>query len=510
MRNLHLKILAAVLITAGTGTFLYRHLALGFPLTPAGKTGLWKVGARISFDARGGPVKATFYVPYLPPNYVILDEDFASYGYGLTRSTTEENRTAVWAVRRARGEQSLYYEATVFFTHQSGILAHLPDPRFPPVPEYEEPYRSAALAILDSVRARSADVATFTAELLVRLSEGSSDENVEALLGNDLSEANRVRMAVHLLAGARIPSRILNGVYLREDATEATVHPWLCAHNGQEWIAFDPETGKTGLPENYFVWWMGDAPSLRLEGATSPRVKFSVARSFQSVVDVATRRASSEGSRLVQFSPLSLPLHIQNVYRVLFLVPVGVLVVVFMRNVVGVTTTGTFMPVLIALAFRETRLLWGITLFVFIVALGLAIRFYLEKLKLLVVPRVAAVLVMVILLMAFLSILSHRLGLEGGLSVALFPMVILAWTIERMSVVREEEGMAEVLRQGTGSLFVASVSYLCMANTHVKYFSFVYPELHLVVLALLLLLGRYTGYRLTEWRRFGVLSGEPS
>jgi hypothetical protein len=510
LKNLHLKILAALLITAGIGTFLYRHLELGFPLVPSGQTGLWKVGARISFDARGGPVKATFYVPYIPPNFVILDEDFASYGYGLTRWTEGENRPAVWAVRRARGRQSLYFEATVLYTGQSGILPHLPDPRFPSVPGYREPYKSAALALLDSVRAQSADVATFTAELLVRLGEGSADENVQVLLGDDLSEANRVRTAVHLLAGARIPSRILNGVYLREEASEVTVHPWLCAHNGQRWVAFDPSTGKTGLPENFLVWWTGDAPPLHLEGAAHPHVQFSVARSFQSVVDVASRRAYSQGSRLVQFSPLGLPLHIQNVYRVLFLVPVGVLVVVFMRNVIGVTTTGTFMPVLIALAFRETRLLWGIALFVFIVALGLAIRFYLERLKLLVVPRVAAVLVMVILLMAFLSILSHRLGLESGLSVALFPMVILAWTIERMSVVREEEGMGEVLRQGAGSLFVASVSYLCMANDHVKYFTFVYPELHLVVLAVLLLLGRYTGYRLSEWRRFGVLSGESS
>ena len=39
---------------------------------------------------------------------------------------------------------------------------------------------------------------------------------------------------------------------------------------------------------------------------------------------------------------------------------------------------------------------------------------------------------------------------------------------------------------------------------------FVFPELLLVVLAATLLLGRYTGYRLTELVRFRALEGPPS
>jgi hypothetical protein len=39
-----------------------------------------------------------------------------------------------------------------------------------------------------------------------------------------------------------------------------------------------------------------------------------------------------------------------------------------------------------------------------------------------------------------------------------------------------------------------------------KHVAFVFPELMLVVLAIILLLGSYTGYRLSELRRFRVLS----
>ena len=119
----------------------------------------------------------------------------------------------------------------------------------------------------------------------------------------------------------------------------------------------------------------------------------------------------------------------------LLMIPIGALLMVVMRNLVGVDAFGTFMPVLIALAFRETKLLWGVILFTLLVALGLSIRFLLERLRLLLVPRLSAVLIVVVLLMMFISLMSHNLGMETGLSVALFPMVIIAMTIERMSVV---------------------------------------------------------------------------
>ena len=70
---------------------------------------------------------------------------------------------------------------------------------------------------------------------------------------------------------------------------------------------------------------------------------------------------------------------------------------------------------LIALAFRETKLLWGVVLFTLLVALGLSIRFFLERLRLLLVPRLSAVLVVVVILMLIISLASHKLGLETGL-----------------------------------------------------------------------------------------------
>jgi hypothetical protein len=194
------------------------------------------------------------------------------------------------------------------------------------------------------------------------------------------------------------------------------------------------------------------------------------------------------------------------VYRVLLLIPLGALLLVVLRNLIGIRTFGTSMPVLIALAFRETQLLWGIALFTMLVGLGLAVRFYLEHLHLLVVPRPAAVLTVVVILMALISILSHRLDLERGLSVALFPMVIMAMTVERMSIVWDERGAEEALRQGFGSLLAAVAAYLVMFNPIAEHLAITFPELLLVILAFSLLLGRNSGYRLLELRRFQALA----
>ena len=104
--------------------------------------------------------------------------------------------------------------------------------------------------------------------------------------------------------------------------------------------------------------------------------------------------------------------------------------------------------------------------------------------------------------MAVLSVVSYKLGLEQMLNMTFFPMVILAWTIERLSITWEEDGPREVAIQGLGSLTVAIVAYLAMTNALIGHLSYNFPELLLAILGIILLLGQYSGYRLNELFRF--------
>lgn len=503
MNKLHVRLLALICATIGIATMVYKVNALGLPLHPPGPEDhaeVWTVEARVSFRAQSGIAKVSLTTPFKPNGYAVLGEDFVGKRYGLATEHDDNNQTVIWARRRANGKQALYYRIQLYPDLTVNAKAHQQPPP-PVIPEaLPEPETFAIDSLLEEVRSLSADTHTFAQQLKLKLHD-QNDPNVPVLKKLLGSEDWTVLMP-KILSRAHIPARRVQGLRLVDNPHPQELVAWVQVHDGKHWIDFTPDGEHTENAPRYLVWSYGTVDLLQVEGGDDAKLKFSVARDLRSVVDVAERRASLKNSNLMEFSLFSLPVQTQNVYRVLLLVPLGAFVVVLMRNLIGIKTFGTFMPVLIALAFRETELLWGITLFTLIVSLGLVLRFYLERLKLLLVPRLASVLTIVVLLMVVVSLGLHKLNLESGISIALFPIVIMAMTIERMSLVWEEAGSTEAIKQGASSLSVATVAYLVMNIPLLAHLAFVFPELLLVVLALNLLMGRYTGYRLMELWRF--------
>lgn len=228
----------------------------------------------------------------------------------------------------------------------------------------------------------------------------------------------------------------------------------------------------------------------------------SVRKHVESALTESIWQGNPTREAVYRVSVFSLPVDVQLLFAILLLVPVGALVVSIMRQMVGIHTYGTFMPVLVALAFRETQLLWGIILFTTIVALGLACRLYLDRLQLLLIPRLGAILTLVVIAIYILSVTTFHLGVHAGLSISLFPIVILAMLIERMSVTWEEFGGKVALQTALGSLVTAIAGYAVISNNHISHIVTTFPELLLIVLALHVMIGRYNGYKLTELYRF--------
>ena len=507
MNRTHLYVLAFILAAVGLGLFLYKVLALNFPLSPGAESYTWNVEAKVTFTAGNEPVKLTLFTPRTTRRYAVTNEAFVSQGYGLVTAVEDANRQATWSIRRASGLQTLYYRAEVVRVNTREPI----NPIQPPTidnPGFDGAELTAAQALVTRIRQRSADNETMAAELLKLLNRPQPGENVAFLLGKDTSGLAKMQLAAKVLALAGVPARLVHGIILKEQKERLPVVHWLEIYNKKWWQAIDPVTGAPGLPDNYLAWWRGPLSMARLTGGSDLHVTLSVTRELEAAISTAVVRGQIKKPLLLKFSLLSLPIHSQQVYRILLMVPLGGFLLVILRNIIGISTFGTFMPVLIALAFRETQLLWGIVFFSALVALGLSIRFYLDRLKLLLVPRLAAVLIVVVILIALMSIITNRLGIERGLSVALFPMVIMTMTIERMSIVWEERGPLEAFKQGFGSLVAAALAYLVMHNRAVQHLFFVFPELLLVLLAATLLLGRYSGYRLLELLRFKILTKE--
>ena len=109
MKISKISVIALVLTALAVGAVYYKHKRLGLPLQPAQQSEVWTVEAKLQFRANGGPVKVQFYIPRSPPGFIKLNEDFISSNYGLATEADGLNRQALWAVRRAKGKQVLYY-----------------------------------------------------------------------------------------------------------------------------------------------------------------------------------------------------------------------------------------------------------------------------------------------------------------------------------------------------------------------------------------------------------------
>src|SRR5450830_1260215 len=360
----------------------------------------------------------------------------------------------------------------------------------------EGPEKIAADALLAPIRQHSADVETFIGETIKRVNN-LGDDNVKLLLAGDPSTPHKAQIIELLLSIAHVPMERAHTLRLVADQPQ-TPELWLRSFNGTDWLYFNPDTGEQGLPSDRLLWWTGADNLISVEGGKKAGVTFSLNNSEMNAIRLAKLTDENSDANFLEYSLYGLPLQTQQTFMIMVMIPIGVLVILILRNLIGLQTLGTFTPVLIALAFRETQLGFGIVLFTIITALGL----YLEHLKLQMLPRLSVVLTFVVVLIAAISLFSHKLGLERGLSVALFPMVILTMTIERLSITWEERGAGHAMKVAIGTLFAASLAHVIMSVPELVYFVFTFPAILLILVGFMLAMGRYRGYRLTELVRF--------
>ena len=504
MNQRHVFFLAVtVLFGLGIGLMTLRHVQLDIPVVPQQQVPVWLVEARVDFTAMGEETLASLSLPSDPPGYRLVSEQAASPGYGFSRINADNGRRGEWSKRSAEGPQVLYYKAQFAPTGSR-------DTREPvtgePEPEsrqiiWEEPQATAASDMLRSAMRRSSTADSLTREL-IRAIQSENDQNATLLLDGRSPE----QLLARLLNQADVPARLAMGLRLEDARRNQNLRPLVDVFVDGGWQLYDLERGgNRGITPEMLVWHRSAGPVLDVMGGQNSSVSFAMMRQTIPALDLA-RTQSADSKKMGWFSLYQLPIEEQSMLKLLLLLPVGALVVAFMRIVIGLRTSGTFMPVLIALAFIQTTLVPGLTAFLTIVGLGLLLRGYLSRLNLLLVSRIAAMIVLVVLLTGLLSVFGHELDLDLGMTITFFPMIIIAWTIERMSVIWEEEGPREVLIQGGGSLVVAVLAYGVMQLPLTRHLTFNFPEIHLVLLALILVVGQYTGYKLTELYRFRTMA----
>jgi transglutaminase-like putative cysteine protease len=337
-------------------------------------------------------------------------------------------------------------------------------------------------------------------------SDTAFDTVKEAVSNGRGTPLGRARTMVTLCRVLQFPARLVTGFIVRQG--EVQPHVWVEVHQRQEWVPYDPTNGYSlSLPMNY-VPVRRDAEDVQtVENAVlSPEnPSFSIRRLSPDELVM-----QGEVRRITQIFDLKrLPVPMHTVMMILLLLPFAALITAFMRNVVGLGTFGTFAPSLLAMSFIYADWETGLAILLVVVTAGLLGRLWLEKLRLLMVPRLSILLTLVILCVVFCVSLFDFLGVTPGAQAVLLPMVILTILIERFHVTVEEDGLVYALQLTVGTVIVAALCYLVLGWDAVGEWVLTYPEVHFFTIAAFILLGRYAGYRFTELWRFRDLV-EPS
>ncbi len=507
----HATVLGFALIVAGLAIFLIKAALLQYPVQPDARATVWDFELYVEFDGRNQPARIEAYIPASDVERTFPNEEFynGSFGLSLVGDAETRNRKAVWTYRYPADRKVVRYAAqTLGETKSTPLPLSFREAEIQSAPFEADPVKRQAFIVwAGNLRQRSADDRSF-ADLAIADTFGDRSESeqfadeISALVDAKDGFTGHLELVRQLLRSQGIPARIAGGVYLTEQRRQVEIHRWLeYSIDGKDFRYF-PD----GDPSRFFTIWYGPAPLVEATGVDNLEFQIALRAQEASAAAIAENAPGVMGAfgRTIGFS--ALPLTTQLVYQVLVTIPIGITILVFLRQFVGFKTLGTFMPVLIGIAFRETALLNGILLFSLLVALGLALRFYLERLQLLLVPRLAVVLIFIVMAMAGFAVLMAETNTAMGLSISLFPMVILTMTIERMSIVWEENSAGEAIKQGVGSLAAAAITYLAMTNPNAEYLMYRFPELLLVMMGLCVLMGRYTGLRLSELWRFKALA----
>ena len=338
----------------------------------------------------------------------------------------------------------------------------------------------------------------YCSENILQRGESRPSDATGALQRGVGTPLGQARAMIALCRSAKIPARVVAGFPLRS-STDSRPHYWAEVFSRNAWRSYDVENGYSGaLPITFLPIRRDGIQIVRAAGPLEYQARYSVRRILP--------RPTLVGLPVDGFWSIAdlrrLPLSMQEILALLLLLPLGALITALFRNVIGLRTFGTFTPCLIALGFIQADWRTGVVVFFVVLGVGIFARLLLSKLRLLLVARLGIIVTMVVLCMISAVSILDFFGLTPSASAVLLPVVILTMMIERFNITAEEDGYLQAFKVLAGTLVVAICCFFVLRVGGLSRVVLTFPEMQLFVAAGLLMIGRYSGYRLTELWRF--------
>ena len=328
---------------------------------------------------------------------------------------------------------------------------------------------------------------------------------VTVLQQNHASCNGKTRLFVALARNLGYPARIKGGIIL-EKSNKRTSHSWAEVMINNEWVAFDTLNNHFAhLPANYLELYVGDKALIR----HTANISFDYIYEIKRLKNIPFLKASADN--FSKIFPLSLIGLIENgiisssSLILLLMLPIGGLLIAFLRTVIGIRTFGVFLPVLIAFSLLETGFVTGMLLFSFLIFfVGIVSRPF-NKLGLLHTAKLVISLSLMVLVMILGSYIGMKTNISWLTALTFFPTIILTISAERFSTLITEDGFEKAMSTLLQTLFAVSVSYSMISSDWALSIILLFPEIILFVIVIAMLLGRYVGLRITELFRFKSL-----
>ena len=476
----------------------------GLSFNPSEKTNVWTIEAHISFNPTGEPIKVSIAKPTVSNDFKILDESILAKNYQTIKDG--KNNRVILTADNLSEKQDIYYQLLLFDNEKANGKIKAPKPKKPKKPLLDDQSKINIQQLISLANEMPGDIPQ---KIIRFINKETPDAAVVSLLELKKSPQDMLDLMQNTLSFLEIPNRRVRGIKLEESKVSFTPDYMIEVYIDGQWKLYDIYTGRKGKPENFVLYQRGGISLIDVEGGENSTIQFSVMKSISSTTKLAGRRAALNGQEdSFNTSIFNLPVMEQNTIKWLTIFPLAILVIVLFRNVIGIPTMGTFTPMLISLSLVKTGFVPGLICFTVILTLGLLIRSLMSKFNLLLIPRISAVVIFVILIMQALTLFGFRFNVDIALSAVFFPIIIMAWIIERASITWEEDGAKNACHEIFNSLVVAIITYFIISNEQIRHIMYVFNELNIVILFIVMLLGTYTGYRLTELKRFAPIIKE--
>jgi hypothetical protein len=519
-------ITAVGLVAASAGLMVTRYQVLGEEIHIPRGPNTWKVTMKITGATTANDARVATLTPLDFARQHIKRESYRSVELREKPPAARhpERRQVLWSPRAgaAAGPFLAYYEFyCVVDVHRPNLsMARLTQTLYAP------PETGEHLQTEPRIQSDAPEVSEL-ARHLVAGRDGTVDQletlyqYVDAKVGNEPRVGEPGQSAVDCLKNRRgdcvaknrllvalcrnrgIAARLVTGLRLVTKDPNQAAHVWTEAWVRDQWLPMCPVYHHYGrMPSNYLILGFGDLPVVRGRKARDLDYAFLTERTL---ADGAPGPEPSLAIRWLKALSLdSLPPPEERLVEFLLLLPIAALIVCVARNVIGVTTFGTFAPALVGLAFREVHSLPGILVFVSVVLVGWGLRRVLDRYHLLQVPRTAFMLSLVVVMLIGCVVAANfqPQPIEATKYIPLFPMVILTGMIERFWTLETEDGTSSSFKTLLATMVVSGTIALVLSLRAVVDYMFLFPETLGLIMATQLLIGRYTGYRVSELFRF--------